>query len=328
MTQTYYQRTEQDVQASVHILHAFEAAGLELFPLKVGAKTPRDIGWRWTPYRRMNWAAHLRRGGNVGVRARDKDIFVDVDPRNGGLESLGWLQDLSGIDLGHLLRVDSGRGDGGHHLYATVPVGERIRTKLAGFPGIDFKRIGGYVVAPGSLHPTTGKPYVFRGTVPILIPPAPPALIALLQRPPRPARTGNGGRISCGQLGTLLSALDPSDFGQGSRYHEQWLDIAMACHDGTNGEGLAEWLEWCAGDPCYGEEARSANEARWDSFQSGNPMGITVRTLYRAVVRAGRPALVARLDKAADDFADEVGDLLVYDAEEADDLLVYKAAEG
>jgi len=88
---------------------------------------------------------------------------VDVDPRNGGAETLQRLQaDLGPLPPAPIVKT----GGGGWHLYFAWPEGG-VRGKCGG-NGIDIKGAGGLVVAPPSVHqsgarytweiPPDGKP--------------------------------------------------------------------------------------------------------------------------------------------------------------------------
>jgi putative DNA primase/helicase len=77
---------------------------------------------------------------------------LDIDPRNGGLESLQELMDRHG-PLPKTPMVET--GGGGLHYYFAVRGSVRSRP-LA--PGLELKGDGGYIVAPPSVHPN-GKPY-------------------------------------------------------------------------------------------------------------------------------------------------------------------------
>ena len=304
-------RRPEELYTALSTLRTLRASGFELFPLGIESKLPRDKEWNLRDY--ADWDAEdwLKKGGNVAVRARRSDLFVDVDPRNGGdvsLEALLWDLDIPSLEAFPLVRT----GSGGRHFYMQVPEGERWRHTVREYPGIDFQFFGRYVVAPGSIHPDTHKPYVleppliaFKEESKLF---APEALQGLLRKPERPTKSGEGGLVSCPELADLLSNLDAADFGQGGPYHGEWLDIAMACHEATNGEGLDEWLEWCASDPRYGDDARLMNTARWDSFDSTRLDGVTYKTLLMAVSRAGNRKAVARLgsqDDVKDDFPDD-----------------------
>jgi hypothetical protein len=81
-------------------------------------------------------------------------------------------------------------GGGGWHLYYRHPGGPLLPA-LPGRPGVDVKADGGYVVAPPSVHPGTGRAYRWAGDRPVTE--MPPALAAALAPPPaadRPAPLG------------------------------------------------------------------------------------------------------------------------------------------
>jgi hypothetical protein len=83
-------------------------------------------------------------------------LVIEVDPRNGGLESMKELQAKLGT-LPPGPRVQT--GGGGWHGYFRHPPGS-VR-KTSGMPGIDIKTDGGYIVAPPSVH-VSGDKYVWR----------------------------------------------------------------------------------------------------------------------------------------------------------------------
>ena len=110
-------------------------------------------------------AAWSRRwpGCNWGV-TQPGVIALDVDPRHGG--SVAALK-LRPEDK--TLCVQTGAG--GWHVYYRVS--GPVRGKVQGIPGIDVKAGGsGYLVAPGSIHPVTSKPYRLHRDAPIAACPA------------------------------------------------------------------------------------------------------------------------------------------------------------
>jgi len=111
-------------------------------------------------------------GCNWGVTQRGV-LALDVDTDRGGILAALKLRPSDAT-----LCVQTGAG--GWHIYFryTGPV----RGKVAGLPGIDVKAGGtGYLVAPGSIHPTTGKVYRLHRDVPIAALPA--HLLALIAAP-------------------------------------------------------------------------------------------------------------------------------------------------
>ncbi|MGC0362920.1 hypothetical protein ABH922_000904 [Rhodococcus sp. 27YEA15] len=90
-------------------------------------------------------------------------IWLDEDPRNGGnLENL--FTSIGMQQLPDTLTIRT--GSGGRHM-AFRHAG-KIRGKVDGHDGIDLKSWRtGYTVAPGSVHPETGKLYRIERDLPI-----------------------------------------------------------------------------------------------------------------------------------------------------------------
>lgn len=98
---------------------------------------------RWP---QSNWG--IATGAASGV------LVLDIDPRNGGDESLRQLV----AQYGELPETpEIATGGGGRHFYFRHP-GPLVRSRANLCPGIDIKADGGYVVAPGSLH-ASGQRY-------------------------------------------------------------------------------------------------------------------------------------------------------------------------
>ena len=98
--------------------------------------------------------------------------MVDIDPRNGGQLDRDLMTPTATVAT----------GGGGWHLYYRHPGGPTLPA-LPGAAGVDIKGDGGYVAAPPSLHPGTGKPYRWVGGRAVAE--MPPALRAR-PHPPRP----------------------------------------------------------------------------------------------------------------------------------------------
>ena len=87
---------------------------------------------------------------NVGIvtGARSGLVVLDVDPKNGGLDTLRRLETEQG-PLPSTPTVVT--GSGGLHLYF-LHLGTRVPNRAGLFPGIDLRGDGGFVVAPPSQH--------------------------------------------------------------------------------------------------------------------------------------------------------------------------------
>jgi hypothetical protein len=137
--------------------HGFHAATLDLARLAAMLATvPRGL-------------LAIRTGRVAGL------AVVDIDPRNGGQVDRALMTPTAAVAT----------GGGGWHLYYQHPGGPLLAA-LPGRAGVDIKADGGYVVAPPSVHPGTGRPYRWAGDRPVSE--MPPALAAALTPPPAVAR--------------------------------------------------------------------------------------------------------------------------------------------
>jgi hypothetical protein len=101
------------------------------------------------------WAGIVGPGGNVGLAGGNGIIILDIDPRNGGGESLEKLVE----EFGPLPETATVRTGGhGTHYYLRLPLGVVVG-KSEPSPGVEVKGQGAYVVAPPSVHPETGGLY-------------------------------------------------------------------------------------------------------------------------------------------------------------------------
>jgi len=98
-----------------------------------------------------SWWKHTPKS-NIGIIAGkiSKIVVVDIDPRNGGKESMKQLH------LPPTYIVNTG-GGGWHYYY--IWNGEQDAPNFEHLDGIDLKGDGGYVVAPPSIHDKTKKEY-------------------------------------------------------------------------------------------------------------------------------------------------------------------------
>lgn len=133
---------------------------------------------------------------NVGIQTGQASglVVIDIDPRNGGDATLDELIECYG-PLPETLTAET--GGGGFHLVYRYP-GGRLKGKLGA--GIDVKSNGGYIVAPPSVHPDTGKPYIWRQRGNIV--PMPDWMLEILQTPISPVLADSS--IHQGERNTVL----------------------------------------------------------------------------------------------------------------------------
>jgi hypothetical protein len=272
--------------------------------VKIG-KRPRDNAWTTLDYDTAKVVADAEKSGrNVGVRLTQRQLVVDVDPRNYAADD-----EFESIDSYEQLIQDIGfdpkdfpcvtTGSGGLHIYMTLPEDTLVVDTVNGYPGIEFKSKGRQVLAAGCIHPETGREYVFTEGHPginVQVP-CPKKLLRIIKREPRPASSG-GGHITQERLAKALAGLDPCNFADNT----SWLKIMMACHHATGGDGRSEFIEWSTQDPKYADDAEIIGR-RWDSLHADKGDGVTVATLNEALREAGRPDLSLPLRAAKNDFS-------------------------
>ena len=103
----------------------------------------------------VNWAAATGAVSNLYV--------LDMDPRNGGEETLEEYEMKSGDGFGRVLRAKT--GGGGIHVFLEYPEGMPKISSLG--PGVDVKSDGGYVLLPGSNHVSGGMYEWIDETAPV-----------------------------------------------------------------------------------------------------------------------------------------------------------------
>ncbi|MGI8394282.1 bifunctional DNA primase/polymerase [Leucobacter sp. W1038] len=186
------------------------------------------------PAQVRQWWAHGAQH-NLGAQVPGHLVVLDFDPRNGG--TVEALEQLLRAPLPDTLTAHSGRGDGGQHRYYLHPGGQLSSRRLP--PGIDVKTASGYCVIPPSLHPDTGKPYIWASRA---APGRLPAQLVEILHPPRPqvpaqvtlpARGNRAGSLAmkAGYLAEHVAAA-----GEGQRNARLFWAACQAHRDGHPSE--------------------------------------------------------------------------------------------
>ena len=119
------------------------------------APTPMPHGHKgYTSDLNALWRLY-RPGHNLGGRPAPHHLVLDIDPRNGGFDTMTKLG-LTPPPGSMVIRT----GSGGYHIWYSKPAGQKVRGQLG--PGIDIKTHTGQIILPPSVHPDTGNEYTFH----------------------------------------------------------------------------------------------------------------------------------------------------------------------
>lgn len=124
------------------------AAGYALFPCNPD-KTPRRRGWQHTPFNPALDPDSL--GDAYGVVLTDADVVLDVDPRrykDGENQLVSLWQQLNLPKADTFIVRTAG---GGFHIYFKKQPHVRVHRVVPGFPAIEVKSKGQYVIGAGSM---------------------------------------------------------------------------------------------------------------------------------------------------------------------------------
>lgn len=145
----------------------YAAKGWRVVPIPPGNKYPRGIdNWEkratTDPERiRRYWTKNPDHGVGIATGPESGIFVIDIDPRDGGDDSLAALEAKYGPLPDTVQTVTGGNG---LHIYFNWPADGEIHNSASGVlgAGIDVRGINGQVLAAPTIHPTTGQPYVFE----------------------------------------------------------------------------------------------------------------------------------------------------------------------
>ena len=255
--------------------------------LKPAGKRPQHLNWTKQVY---NSAAVLegaaKSGWNLGVRLTGHDLVVDVDPRHfpdgetmdtdNPLRQLEAACGFSYADYPHTVT-----GSGGLHIWMKKDPGLSVRDSLPEYPGVEYKTLGRQVVAPGSIHPDTGKLYVL--IQPFLAeldatPMVTTELSVLIgHKKAKVNRTESLRRALDGPVEHIRTTLDARQVSEvlplinipaGEGLYADWVKLLMAASFASGGciDVMAELEAWSDGEANVGD--------KWQSFgqHDGDPV--------------------------------------------------------
>lgn len=220
---------------------------------------------------------------HIGIMAPEGCSIIDVDPRNGGGDT---IKALLGNTKVPSTPVQHSGGGGLHMVFKGEPAGPLGQ-------GIDIKKHGkGYVVAWPAVH-SSGGLYEWReDTAPWDVKPAP--LPTTLQG--GRARTERNDSFDTTATTVPLETVRAALAYVNADEYAQWINIGQALRHNYGDAGEEVWVEWSKTSSAYNE----GDEEKWDTFdrnRDGRPL-ITVRSIMSLARRKGYRPLVAEFNQS------------------------------
>lgn len=281
--------------------------GLSVIPLRARDKRPTE---HWEEFQRRKASEHEIRDWftghpdlNIGIvtGAISGVVVVDADSS----EALTWMQ----ANRPSPMRTKTGRGK--HHWFRHPGTAIRNSAKLLGM-ALDVRGDGGYVVAPGSIHPN-GEIYLEDGTWDIsVLPVFEPAWIGDAKtKPTQPKiKAFNGTSDRDKRVQAYLNRVEPAVEGNGGDAHT--FRVACKLMRGfalSEDEAMAFLGEWNARCLPPWTEADLITKLR-SALKSGTqPMGylLSERPIFQHWTPPPMPALGTSVDAGG---AGSLSDLL------------------
>jgi len=211
-----------------------------------------------------------------GILVTNGLLVIDVDARNGGVESYAKLVETIPEIAGCGLIVETGSGNGSKHLFFKTSAKKSLKAKLDGYPGIDFKS-SGFVVGAGSLH-ASGNTYNIVVGAPGDVGEAPAKLVDLLSRDEYVSifsASDSSCYLSKDEIVEALSFIN-QDTSVGGVHYDKWIEYGMALHHEFGDEGFKIWDDWSRKSKKYN---RKVMIPKWKSFTNDKSDLITINTL-------------------------------------------------
>lgn len=233
-----------------------------------GATTDAEMirQW-WTRFPKANLAVQLEMSGLCAI---------DIDPRNGGLETTEHIETLHGPLVSDLLQFSGG---GGEHRVFQKPVSLYLPGKLG--PGVDVK-LNGYIMLEPSKH-MSGRLYAWEASSDprdgIMASPLPDWMRDLANKAAPSTDAGTPGvqrviAVTEEQKAELVQALQqiPSDD------RDMWVSVGMALQStGDSQWAFDTWTTWSKTSAKFDP----VDQIRvWRSFKARGLDGLTYRYIF------------------------------------------------
>ncbi|MEH3123012.1 MAG: VapE family protein [Sphingomonas phyllosphaerae] len=335
------------------IVEEFRPSGFALHYLHPREKRP--IGDRWSEAPVLSVCellASYRQGNNIGVRLGEPSAVaggylhvLDIDIRDKNASEDAWTalrSLLPDVDVADLPVVQSGSGGESRHLYFITDKPFRSK-RLWTSPGkhrqtkggkdvwsydaeIELFGTGKQVAMPPSIHPESGKPYIWLREFDFAVlnlgigPFVPSSVIeklAVAEHATYEFETREPLTFTDGQLERHLDAIPVSDL-----HYDDWIKLGQALHHqfGGSDAGFDLWVLHTKRSSKFGvketpaQQLREMRRVKWKSFGRYRGKPVTMAS----VIEWAKDARIAELRASFDDEDDDYTP--AGSAEEIDDI--------
>jgi hypothetical protein len=231
-------------------------------------------------------------------------VALDIDPRNGGEETLNALTKAHGQLPQTAIQVT---GSGGLHFLFKASE-RRLRSPGA---GIDVKDVGGYIVVAPSKH-ISGKEYFWDGEFD-------PTAGCKISEPPKwllgdSITTAQQKNVAANQAIGFLSEERIHDIKAAlmfldSSHYETWIKVGMALYSTHSERAFEIWDEWSKSAKNYDKNLHR----RWLTFSRTH--SINVETIFFMAAENGFKPGFKTLRVTQEQFSDEIKKTEILEAE-------------
>lgn len=283
----------ETVDLSTPLAYALHYArmGWHVFPLQPGKKqplgrlVPRGMLDATTDAEAISQWWNKAPNAGIGIALAPSGLIaIDVDPRNGGVETFDSLQAEHGSLRSEVMAFTGGGGE--HHVFA-IPHGHQVNLPGTLGPGIDLKANGYIVVEPTHANLEDGhrKAYAWEASSSPLdgVVPSPlPDWLRSLRINLRPARVQpEAAPVDQQQMRDAREALYMLDCDD----HDQWIHAGMALHStGWDHPAYALWCSWAQQSTKFDA---TEHRKRWASFHTDGDRSIRLSYIFAQAQQKG-----------------------------------------
>lgn len=281
---------------SLQLIQTYVDLGWDLVTIPSGSKGPTFAHWNQKSIQPfpLDW------DGNIGIKhpfCKQPTGAFDIDELGGTRQYLAArnLNLDTYLNAPDSVQIVSGRPGRAKLLYRMPIWCDRMRTRkitkdnvtLFEFRSATKNGLAVQDVLPDSIHPTTGKPYIWKGDF-TKLPEFPTELIQLWMElnKPRPRGTWVHSEVKDAEVEAALNFIDPD------LSRDAWVKVAMSLHS-YDPDAIDLFDKWSAKGAKYvGTDIQSV----WSSFDASED-GITIATLFKYARDAGWSGYIVPIEQ-------------------------------